>query len=306
MPRKEYDARAFQKDVGHHFTKAEVKKSMVDDYAGEIGILLKKPLGIEDRILIACRMTSIGAYYSTLGALNCFDSPDIGWKQIKQGMLYNFWEWRILERQWKRFHGKTRQGFRNAIHIANQAALALVIFPELGHWHMGLLEQSLKNKYLNWSGEDFYPAFLVRLYRRLKREPDITDIPPNPWNREQPYVNFFDSWNDDNKYHDTIIKLCDYHLRWNFMDTKNHRAEFSERFAAINPVEIHAIEYVRKALKLSTPHVEHRLLLPPFYPLPAVAYQISVEDILIEDPLLKAIIDSNQPWCDSPVEDAAE
>jgi hypothetical protein len=47
-----------------------------------------------------------------------------------------------------------------------------------------------------------------------------------------------------------------------------HRAGFSDYFAILNPVEIHAIEFVRKQLGLSTPIVEHELLQPPFYPIP--------------------------------------
>jgi hypothetical protein len=168
-----------------------------------------------------------------------------------------------------------------------------------GFWFLDLMNQSLQNKYLEWSGEDYYSIFLVRLYRKLIGEPDIDPKPPKHWNWEQPYSNFFEAWDDNKKLHDTIYSLCDYHLCWNDRDSAKHRAEFSDYFAILNPVEIHAIEFVRKQLGLSTPIVEHELLQPPFYPIPDFVHNITKEDILREDDLLRTIIESYQGWCDS-------
>jgi hypothetical protein len=55
----------------------------------------------------------------------------------------------------------------NANQLTNPAALCLPIMTNEGFWFLDLMNQCLQNKYLEWSGEDYYSIFLVRLYRKL-------------------------------------------------------------------------------------------------------------------------------------------
>jgi hypothetical protein len=293
-----YNVLALKKEISEDFlNNQKTRKQMLDDCTIDILERLKKTLTEDDRTSILVPMRRIGAYHSTIGALECFTRPQQGWKHIKQGILYTLFSYKILNIRWQRYEGRIHRGFTNASIIADYAAICLSIMPEYGLWLLDIMNQSLQNKYLNWTGEDYYSIFLVRLYRKLIGEPDIDSRPPNHWEWKQPYQDFFETWNDTTCLAKSIRELCDYHLCWNNGDTEEHRAEFPDYFAKLNPVEIHALEYVRKKLGLTTPTVEHPLLMPPFYPIPDCVKDITTEMILNEDDLLRYVIESNEDWC---------
>jgi hypothetical protein len=300
---KGIDVKSFREDIGNYFTKEKTRRDMIDNNVEKIYEHLREPLSIESRIFISTAMESIASFYSTVGTLYCFDEPYNGWKTIKRGMLYSYWSRKILNRQWQCFRGKIKQGFTNILYVTNHAALCLAIMPEEGLWFLDLMNQSIENGFLNWTNEDYYSIFIIRLYRKLKFQSDTPSKPKKGLEIEQPYSNFFDSWEKEDKLKATIIKLCDYHLQWNDSDADigDHRAEFSENFATINPVEIHALKYVRSVLGLFMPEVEHELLQPPFYPIPDFVRNISTEKIIAGDDLLHHIILANQDWCDNHV-----
>ena len=264
-------------------------------------LLENNRLSYEERIKVACEIAFIAAYYRATGPALCFKDPAAGWRQIKRAMLYSYWYDRISCRArdfWEVPRGEVKRPFNNVAHMSPCASLALVVARPEAIWYLDLLERSLSDGSLSWIGEDFFAAFLVRLYRKLKREEDIKDIPPNPDDWDNPFGDFFNYWDDEDKLADTIRKMCDYHLFWNYDKSDEHEAEFSNPLSVVNPVEIHALEAVRSELGLSTPTVEHELLQPPFYPIPDFAKNITTEEILAEDDLLRRIVELNQPWCD--------
>jgi len=265
-------------------------------------LLASERLSYEQRISISTETRWISGYYFVQGTVLCFNDPDAGWRIIKRALLYDYWDTRITLRArdfWRVARGQKKKPSENALNLTIEAALALVMARSEAMWYLDLLEQSLSDGTLAWFDDDFFSAYLVRLYRKLKREEDIKGLPPRAaegW--EHPFDDLIDSWDDEEKLAAAILRACDYHLRWNRDDTDEHRAEFGAPVAIVNPVEVHALEAVRNELGLSTPTVEHELLQPPFYPIPDFAKNIANEDILAEDGLLRRVVELNQPWCD--------
>jgi hypothetical protein len=69
----------------------------------------------------------------------------------------------------------------------------------------------------------------------------------------------------------------------------------------LNPIEVHALEYVRNQLELPTSKVEHELLQPPFYPIPNSVKNISTEQIIAEDQLLHDVVEFINDWVKYPL-----
>jgi hypothetical protein len=186
--------------------------------------------------------------------------------------------------------------------LANIAALGLVISPKEGDWLLNQMKLGLADGRLGWDYDDFYGAYLVRLYQMFKGEPDIPVTPPDlRKNWHHPYEKIFDNWNDEEHLAGTIYDMCEYHMHANNRDWDNHIAEFSDLSTGLNPIEIHALEYVRNQLGLPTPHVEHELLQPPFYPIPDSVKNISTEQIIAEDQLLHDVVEFINDWVKYPL-----
>lgn len=264
-------------------------------------VVLADTLSHEDRVDIGAEMAWIGPFYCAQGAVLCFTDPSQGWKLMKRGLLYSYWRERIVCRRrdfWEPNEGRDRNWFALVSRLTHTAALGLAIARPEAMWLLDVMERGLTDGCVSWSSSDFFGAYLLRLYRKLKRQPDIENIPPDAEDWNHPFYDLIDSWDDEEKLADAIRAMCDYHLHWNYEETEEHDSEFSAPFAMVNPIEIHALEAVRSELGLSTPKVEHELLQPPFYPLPDFAKNISTEEILAEDDLLRRIVELNQAWCD--------
>ena len=289
---------SFIRRVSSCFSPDSARDKRLCESEKEIAEALEHELNLDDRVIMTRPMHIISGYHTAVGTLICSDDAFSGWKQIKRGMLYYYWRCKILNRQWLRFGKRIRRGFANSLHIANYAALCLRIMNKEGNWFLDLMDRSLSDGFLNWGNDDGYPLFLVRLHRKLNSNEEQVYTPEKIKENTMPYNNVFEHWNNSDKLLDTITTMCDYHLRWNDSDTPNHYAEFSDYFAAFNPVEIHALEYVRKNLGLVTPNLKHELLQVPFYPIPDFVDSITTEDILKEDKLLSEIIRKNKDWCE--------
>ncbi len=220
---------------------------------------------------------------------------------MKRGLLYKYWNQRISARArdyWEPNPEREDDSFAQATGLTELAAMGMAIARPEALWTLDAMERGLADGSVSWFCDDFFAAYMVRLYRRLKGEEDIKDIPPKATDWEHPFDDLIDNWDDEEMLADSIRAMCDYHLYWNHEETDEHDGEFSAPYAMVNPIEIHALEAVRRELGLTTPKVEHELLQPPFYPLPDFAERIPTEEILEEDDLLRRIVEVNRPWCD--------
>jgi len=259
-------------------------------------------LSLDDRIDLAVNMPWIGTYISAKGAVTCFEDLREGWTLLKRGFLYYYWDCRIEARAadfWDLSKIAPDEAFFGlAKHYARDGALGLALGTPEATWLLEHVDSSLENKCLGWLSDDFYAPYMLRLYRKLVGKADVTGVPSDPEGWEHPFVELVDNWDDGDSLAESIFRMCEYHMRWNRGDSPEHEAEFSAPYAILNPIEIHALEAIRRELGLATPQVEHELLQPPFYPVPDFVKNISTEEILAEDDLLRRIIEVNQPWCD--------
>ncbi len=293
---------AFEKRMAEWLGRERTHRQMVTEPQAEIEPSLgKSTLEFTDRMGLPASMQSMASYFGAEGALRCFTDPVVGWPLIRKGLLYYYWLCRLRchgRQFWKVRRGQKREAFTHVANLANQAALGLALCPDEAFWMLDVMERGLSEDEPDvwWGGDDYYSAYLVRLYRMLQGRDDGPVVPPDadPW--ETPYPAVFEHWNDEAKLAETIHQMCEYHLYWNYDETEDHDSEFDDHFAGVNPVEIHALEYVRTQLGLSTPRVEHELLQPPFYPIPDSAKNITEAEILEEDDLLRRIVEANRDW----------
>ncbi len=291
----------FQKEKELRSLADEIRQSeFIDVKAGIQGLLKKHDLDLTLRVKISGDMERIIEYLAISGTSICFAEPVLGWKELKTAVLYHYWAKRIQIKR-KEFLSTTAK-IGIVEEYTEYAAIGLPLCPQYAEFLLRVLDDSMRNQRLNWYPQDHYPVFLVRLYRKLAGHEDLADrdFLDKAW--EHPYDLVFDGWDDKNKLAEAITKMCDYHLKWNtYTKRKGHESEFRKAVHCVNPVEIHALEYVRKQLGLSTPKVKHDLLEPPFYPIPPEMDAITEEAILEEDTLLREIIQKNKEWLESPV-----
>jgi hypothetical protein len=298
----QFDQAKFLKESTKWVSDAETRQWRLEEPTEEAReIISRGSLSWEQRVDVASNMARIGPFYCDQGAAFCFSDPLQGWRLMKRGLLYSYWRERIVYRGrdfWNVPEGTEKDSFALASSLADPAVLALAMSRPEAVWILDVMERGLTDGSVAWWDCDFFAAYLVRLYRKLKRQDDIENIPPDATDWVHPFDDLIDYWDDKEKLAQAIRAMCDYHLHWNYEETEEHDSEFSAPFAMVNPIEIHALEAVRAELGLSTPRVEHELLQPPFYPLPEFAKNISTEEILQEDDLLRRIVEINQPWCD--------
>jgi len=292
----------FRKEYSEWINDNEVRTWRLEKPMREAQELLSVgTLTHSQRVAIGGKMARIGPFYCAQGAVLCFSDPAQGWRLMKRGLLYSYWDERIACRRrdfWEPDPEREDDHWTLASSLTDEAVLGLAIARPEAIWLLDVMERGLTDGSISWWESDFFAAYLVRLCRKLKGQEDIKNIPPDAEDWDHPFGDLIDNWNDEEKLAEAIKAMCDYHLYWNYEETQEHDSEFAAPFMMVNPVEIHALEVVRSELGLSTPHVEHELLQPPFYPLPEFANNITTEELLAEDDLLRRIVELNQPWCD--------
>jgi hypothetical protein len=248
-------------------------------------------------------MHYLAEYYACQGNLLCFKNAYQGWKQIKRGFFYSYWYYRIKFQLYDEFLINNLQDDddeddepickEDIRHFREFIGTGMVLAPNETKFFLDEIENSVQSHILNWESDDCYVEYILHLYQKLNNRPLLSALPPAKKKWVHPYDKIFQHWNNETKLHDAILEMLDYHLKWNLgytQDAAHHYSEFHSHFSMINPVEVHALEFVRNSLNLKTPVVNHQFLTPPFYPIPAGIKEISMEEILNEDPLLKEIV----------------
>jgi hypothetical protein len=302
----------FLKRKKHVFSTENIEWSVTTqekDILQLLQILPEHRVSPDHYIKIALSMLIRGCHLSVEGTYLCLDGDvNKGWYLIQKSLIYRFLNPYVCFPIWDKQKDTKRRPSELVYYIdivslmTNIAGLGLVISPKEGDWLLNQMKFGLTDARCGWRYDDFYGAYLVRLYQMLKDEPDIPVYPPNPRkNWYHPYEKIFDNWNDDKGIATAIYDMCEYHMYANNRDWDNHNAEFGDLFAGLNPIEVHALEYVRNQLGLSTPKVEHELLQPPFYPIPDSVKNISTEQIIAEDQLLHDVVEFINDWVKYPL-----
>ncbi len=300
--RVQFDRERFLKEYTEWANDEETRKWRLKTPAEEaVKLVSDDAMPLDRRVELATKLGWIGPFLCSEGAVLCFTEPLAGWRLIKRGWLYQYWDHRISARArdfWEPNEDREDDSFALASELAETAAIGMAIARPEALWVLNVMELGLASGRVSWWDTDFFAAYLVRVYRKLRSEDDIKGIPLDAADWDHPFDDLIDFWHDEEKLASAIRTMCDYHLHWNGEDSEEHDAEFSAPYAMVNPIEIHALEAVRSELGLSMPKVEHELLQPPFYPLPEFAKNITTEEILEDDDLLRRIVEVNQPWCD--------
>ncbi|MDR3196645.1 MAG: hypothetical protein LBU34_02145 [Planctomycetaceae bacterium] len=284
----------------------------------EIKMNFSDPLTRSQHANIGSNMYYLGEYYACQGNLLCFRDAYQGWRQIKRGFFYSYWYYRIKFQLYDELVINNLQDVEEEddepVYKADINGLrkfigtGIVLAPNETKFFLDEIENSVQTHTLNWEFDDCYVEYILHLYQKLNNRPLVSALPlkkrnwiPSllsvlPFAKKKwrhPYDDIFRHWNNETKLRDAVLEMLDYHLKWNLgytQDEDHHYSEFHSHFSMINPVEVHALEFVRNALNLKTPAVNHPFLKPPFYPIPAGIQEISMEEILNEDPLLKEIV----------------
>jgi hypothetical protein len=302
----------FLKRRNHVFSNDNIEWSVTTqekDIHQLLQILPENRIITEHYVKIANRMSVRGGYMAVEGMYLCLDGDiDKGWYLIRKSLIYRFLISYVCFPIWDKQKNVKQRPSELTYYIdivsllVNIAGLSLVISPKEGDWLLNQMKLGLTDARCGWRYDDFYGAYLVRLYQMLKGEPDIPIYPPNHRkNWDHPYGKIFCHWNNEKNLASAIYDMCEYHMYANNRDWDNHHAEFGELSAGLNPIEVHILEYVRNQLNLPTPKVEHELLQPPFYPIPDSVKNISTEQIIAEDQLLHDVVEFINDWVKYPL-----
>lgn len=304
------DKSAFSTNYRALITDPDQIRFRHDDPIQDLTAILERcdgTLSRDQRAELSARMGMMGEFYGAMGAIQCLDGDEQGWKLLKRCWMYLYWDARITSRLgdfWAIRHPNEKRSWTEACFLAPMAAFGLAIARDEVEWVFTTLEEGAANGRIGWNAWDGFSVYLVQLFRMLQHRDDLPPIELEPYSlpRSLPFMDLLDAWNDEGQLAQAIHRTCDYHLQWNDEDEDTdeefHYAEFSSPFAIVNPVEIHALRAVRNELDLAMPAVEHELLRPPFYPAPEFVSQMTTEEILAEDTLLRRIVELNRDWCD--------
>jgi hypothetical protein len=116
-------------------------------------------------------------------------------------------------------------------------------------------------------------GFLARLYAVLSGE--SSEIIKAPKGKQGPYLHIWNAWNDPDLLRTAILKACEFHMDQAVIYDDD--AEVPEPFEELAdvptnvvPIEIGALQTVRRALNLPTLLPQHPLLDTPLAKMPSV------------------------------------
>jgi hypothetical protein len=273
-------------------------------------ILTNPPIISLQKVAVGNAMRFIAENLASHGTILCCQNKIEGWKMIKHGFYYEYFAQKILFESRNKLISSISDDEEcdeedddgdiyvpDVMELQNLIGIGFSLAFQETEFFLREVEKSLQNGQFEWHKDDFYMEYFVRLFQKIqKRDVLIPTQTPfcKKWN--PPFDAVFTHWEDDQNLIHAMYAMLDYHLKWNFDKTNNHYAEFRSHFTMINPVEIHALEYVRSSLGLSTPKLKHELLQFPFYPIPEFIYSVTLDTILAEDELLQKIVHDSNSW----------
>ncbi|MDR2168602.1 MAG: hypothetical protein LBP59_00490 [Planctomycetaceae bacterium] len=273
-------------------------------------ILSYKNISRSNRTAMFISLEFLAEYYACQGTVKCFEFPQEGWYLLKKGILYCYWSHKGIMRLTDFWDDDLRNkvGFlRDVSELKTILAVGFILAPVETFELFELISKHIDTQYISWKDDDFYSEYLFRLYWTLQKKSEWKSPIVRPrrfW--KHPYNDIFVHWDNEKKLAQDIIKMLDYHIKWNKGFSKDHFSEFHSHFTMINPFELHVLEHVREQLGLTTPKVNHVLTQSPFYPLPDFVKNISSDEIYSEDELLRKFVERNRNWCNGLEDDCKQ
>lgn len=225
---------------------------------------------------------SLAHWHSMNGVYRVVKNDKEGWNEVHQAMLY-----RSLEYRMSYFRlAKNPPNKRGSRPFSENVALVIthglaVNDKKMADGAAEVLINGVAHGLVTQETQISFEPFVVRLYGKLNEREIRVDFKKTMYGDY--YVEIWEAWNDKSKLKQILNEFCDTHLTWAQPGSpKNFYRQFREPFE-IYPMEIVAIERVRRLLGLSTPVIDHPLMSSPMASVPNTPPEI-------DDPFLNKVL----------------
>jgi hypothetical protein len=222
-------------------------------------LLSKRALTEKDLIHIGSNLGQIGTWRIRTGGLAVLEGKNDAWAEFHFGMTVAALEFRQL------FFATTQRpaGDRASTTTYIPAlvlAHAMAIGDDLLANEMGdVITKGVANGVFNGYNEHGYELFIINLFQTSRGEPrrNIGLDPPNTRDRFQ---EVWQTWDSVDELSKECANLCDTHLDIAEDKTGDSYGQFEIDPCEIYPVEILALQRIRKKLGLPVPSCDHQLM----------------------------------------------
>jgi|GEM_PF-3087338 len=292
------ELRNWLEDTGNTMRLRDKPRKQIEDDLGRSHKSLREKYGP-----ISIRLGFLATWYSKRGAGTVLCADTSGWKNLSLGLHYKSWGIRLRFALMDREGSYDRSPLTCSLLYSEEREphwLAEILATGEDTLANGLGKQLVQNFKRTGGGDKVYfytvpfAPFMFKLYCLwVGQEVTFRDDVPDPLG---PYQSLIDAWNDPDEFPKQLLKACDYHCEQTFDDPKGYPA-FTWMPYNVFPVEILAIQRVRRDLGLPTPEIEHPLLESPLAHPPATLPE--VHDELLDKVIAQVKVDFPEignPW----------
>lgn len=278
---RKWDIRKIKNRLSEWVAMPDNKERMLDKQIRDIG----QKMGSADpaqTVGLGSSLKHISVWEAKNGALAVLNEDSGGWLRLAKAAVYHFWGCRIV----LFFYDADTRSPKPPRENYNRAALCFAQLLALGYkdeasWIGERLARGLSDgAFFEWLPDEQFSPFVVCLYRLWHGE-----SPDEGFSREpniEAYRQIVDSWSTGgDALKNGLLSACDYHMQR--IDYSKDDHEFYNEVYAAFPLEILAIEQIRKGLGMETPQVEHPLMKTPLAFPPA-------GPLFVSDELLDSIL----------------
>ncbi len=194
----------------------------------------------------------------------------IGWRLLNNAFLYEYYKVYINTVLWEKDSRRIRPPRIMWDEIFPCLAYSLAFNEdEMSHWLYSKMLAGISNGcYGVGVDESYVIPFVMKLYEVCFDVSDPIEVEIKRMNHPDPYKKLFEAWEDETELQVVINTLCDYHIERS-VDNNRLIGEFSCRLLDVIPLEIWALQVVRKRLGLNTLLPDHPLLEDPLGSVPS-------------------------------------
>lgn len=217
------------------------------------------------------RLSSLSVWHGRLGAVQVMEGDSSGWQKLKLSALYKYWSIRFFVHAFLVDTRTVKATSADALgaclcfhHLISTGSFEEAV------WLGAAVKRSRNDKSMNWIKilPRPFEAFTLRLSNVCQRLSIDDGMEPNSTGV---YQGILDAWGADSaQLAPSIANACDYHMARTQDPADKGYPEFLEFFYAAFPIEIISIRRIRETLGLTTPVVNHPLLMTPLAKPPPV------------------------------------